>query len=393
MNDLLQDPIIRTRLSGGTTEKLSLPALYSVLMDDQVESQPALRPHQRHAWHAFLAQLAAIALHRAGKSEFPVSTSDWASLLRNLTREYDDNEPWCFVVSDAERPALLQPPAPDGIGSYKKSIDYPDDLDLLVTAKNHDIKQSIAIGGELEDWLFALVTLQTMSGFLGAGNYGIARMNGGFSSRPCLGLVPADGKPGSQLKSDVLRMLSGRTSLLEDFAPYFQAQDGLALLWLEPWDGKTSLDMRSLDPHFIEVCRRVRLCNHDGRLEAKTIATRVPRIEAKAAKGNLGDFWTPIEAKEGKALSLSASGFNYKRLSELLFDRRTYDPPAAMKPDPGLGGRWRVMARGVASGQGKTEGYHERTDISFSPRMTPFSDCQFRTGPVIQVGAMPNRRS
>ena len=30
------------------------------------------------------------------------------------------------------------------------------------------------------------------------------------------------------------------------------------------------------------------------------------------------------------------------------------------------GERWRLVARGVAAGQGKTEGYHERTDIAFS---------------------------
>ncbi len=28
-------------------------------------------------------------------------------------------------------------------------------------------------------------------------------------------------------------------------------------------------------------------------------------------------------------------------------------------------GRWRLVARGVAGGQGKTEGYHERSDIAF----------------------------
>ena len=30
------------------------------------------------------------------------------------------------------------------------------------------------------------------------------------------------------------------------------------------------------------------------------------------------------------------------------------------------GDRFRLVARGVAAGQGKTEGYHERTDIAFA---------------------------
>ena len=33
-------------------------------------------------------------------------------------------------------------------------------------------------------------------------------------------------------------------------------------------------------------------------------------------------------------------------------------------------GRWRVVARGVAGGQGKTDGYHERSDIAFDHRIT-----------------------
>jgi CRISPR system Cascade subunit CasA len=43
-----------------------------------------------------------------------------------------------------------------------------------------------------EHWFYALLTLQTMQGFLGAGNYGISRMNGGFASRPSVGLAPSD---------------------------------------------------------------------------------------------------------------------------------------------------------------------------------------------------------
>ena len=38
-------------------------------MEDQVEAFPALRPHQRHAWHAFLVQLGVIAMHKAGLTE------------------------------------------------------------------------------------------------------------------------------------------------------------------------------------------------------------------------------------------------------------------------------------------------------------------------------------
>ena len=57
-NNLLADPLIRLRLVNGRSAVLSLPEVYEALAADGVASFPALRSHQRHAWHAFLAQLA-----------------------------------------------------------------------------------------------------------------------------------------------------------------------------------------------------------------------------------------------------------------------------------------------------------------------------------------------
>ena len=208
-----------------------------------------------------------------------------------------------------------------------------------------------------------------MAGFLGAGNYGIARMNGGFSSRPCLGLAPATGGIGAHVLHDVRRMVAGRQDVLDNPAGYFRAQGGTALVWLEPWDGKQSLDLRNLDPHFVEICRRVRLTREDSRIEARTAPSAKPRIEAKAAKGVLGDFWTPIERKDNKALSVSASGFTYRRLSDLLFDSSKFRQPPAMRLEGSGTEKWVVVARAIANGQGRTDGYHERTDIRFSRRV------------------------
>ena len=242
----------------------------------------------------------------------------------------------------------------------------PDDLDILLTAKNHDLKQTTATEAAPEDWLFALIDLQTMGGYLGAGNYQIARMNGGYSSRPCLGLAPADGGPGAHLCFDMRRMLSEREAVLERYPDYFRRNPGVALVWLEPWDGTDSLDLRDLDPYFIEICRRVRLTTNDGSIAARTAASRCSRIYAKMAGGDLGDFWTPVRATDGKALSLSSVGFRYDRLAELVLGKETYRRPPAMQVTAEQGARWRLVARGVAAGQGKTEGYHERTDIAFS---------------------------
>lgn len=368
MHNLLTAPLLRVRLTTGATEALSLPEVYEALAGDRVAAFPALRPHQRHAWHAFLAQLGAIACHWAGRDKAPRSAEEWRALLRGLAPDFDDDEPWRLIVEDPAIPAFMQCPAPKGLGDYRKLVATPDDLDLLVTSKNHDLKRTVAVAAAPEDWILALIDLQTMAGFLGAGNYGIARMNGGFSTRPCLGLAPADGGLGTHLFHDMRAMLRRRGELLGDYTSYFRREDGPALLWLEPWDGSGSLDLRVLDPYFIELCRRVRLREQGSSIIAVTASSRAPRIAAKAANGDVGDFWTPVNRKDGKALSLSPATLRYDRLAKLLFDEAAFKRPPAMKVDPTEQGRWRLVARGVAGGQGKTEGYHERSDIAFQPR-------------------------
>ena len=370
VHDLLIDPVIRTRRSGGTLAALSLPEVYAEMAADRIEAFPALRPHQRHAWHAFLAQIGAIALHRAGRDAPPDDAEVWLALLRGLTLDFKDDEPWRLVVGDPARPAFLQCPDPKGLQEHRKHVLAPDDLDVLVTAKNHDIKQSVASSAALDDWLFSLIDLQTMGGYLGAGNYGIARMNGGYSARPCLGLAPASGGPGAHLFHDMRGLLAARDAVLGDYPDYFVPENGLALLWTEPWDGTNSLALRGLDPYFIEICRRIRLETDGDRVSARAASSKAPRIEARAASGNVGDYWTPLNVKDGKALSPSLSRFRYDRLANLLLDSETFRLPPAMRSDPASSQRWRLVARGVAAGQGKTEGYHERSDIAFAQETT-----------------------
>ncbi len=367
-NNLLADPLIRVHLLDGTSAAMSLPEVYGVLAVDRVASFPALRPHQRHAWHAFLAQLGVIAMHGSGVAAPPRKAGEWRTLFRELTAEFSDDEPWQLIVDDPERPAFMQCPASTTLGQYRGRVATPDDLDILVTAKNHDVKQAAATGCEADDWILALIDLQTMAGFLGAGNYGIARMNGGFSARPCLGLAPHEGGLGAHLFHDVQRMLEGRDSLLESHPDYYRPTDGKALLWLEPWDGTESLGLQGLDPYFIEVCRRVRLRAEDRGIVAWTAASKTVRVAAREAHGDLGDFWTPVSTKDAKALSLSSAGFRYDRLARLILDPDSFELPAAMKAGSTGPARWRVVARGVAGGQGKTDGYHERSDIAFDNR-------------------------
>ena len=336
----------------------TLPEVLAALVADEVESFPALRPHQRHAWHAFLVQLGAMAMHRAGVSEPPVDAVEWAGLIRGLTADWPDDEPWQMVIEDITKPAFMQPPATsqERDKDYKNRVESADELDMLATSKNHDLKASLVSQGSTDDWIFALVTLQTMEGFGGAGNYGISRMNGGLGSRPAFSMAPT-GRIGAHINRDIQALL----------ADYPSTGGGHRLLWLLPWDGTASERLLSnqLAPHYIEVCRRVRLhSDADGRLYAVRTSSKAARIEGKDLKGRTGDPWTPHNPnRDGLPLTLSRGGFNYKRVTEYLFDwqkpdllKATPDEQRSNDPDETM----QLIARAMVRGRGKTEGYYER---------------------------------
>lgn len=369
MHNLLYDPLISIRTVEGKTEKVTLPQVFESLMTDSVLAFTNLRSHQRHAWHAFLVQLATIALRKTDTKEIPEEKSAWLEIIRHLTQGFPNDEPWELIVSKLSKPAFMQTPVVGDFKRYKNIVETPDSFDVLVTAKNHDLKQDTATRYELEDWLFTLVNLQTMAGVLGAGNYGIARMNGGFSTRPCLGLAPADGNIGNHIRCDITRLCKSLNTLLGKYTLYYDpnAEAKLSLLWLNAWDGNTQLDLHVLDPHFVEICRLVRLTAVNGRIVARKAGTKKTRVHAKSANGDIGDFWTPVDTSDGKALSISVNGFPYWKIAELLTATDVWQLPPAMAIPESTTGNWRVVARGVAGGQGKTHGYHERSDIILSP--------------------------
>lgn len=359
--NLLFDPLIRAEIAGQTVW-LSLPQVYAELVADRISSFPALRPHQRSAWHMFLVQLGALALHRANLSEPPETPEEWERLLRGLTAEVDEETPWALVVDDLSKPAFLQPPVPEcTLSAFKNQIDTPDALDILITSKNFDLKESVAHNAHVDDWVFALISLQTMEGFLGSGNYGISRMNGGFSTRPFMGPAPIGGA-GAHIANDLRMMLKTRNDLLQNHS-LFAVTGGLGLVWLTPWDGKDSLPLTQLDPWYIEICRRVRFVQaRGGALQVKSAGTKAARIDAKALKGVTGDFWAPVNRAENKAVTLDARGFSARALTPMLFPTSTkqdFQLPLSFKvltgPDD-----MQLVCRGMARGQGKTEGYHER---------------------------------
>lgn len=363
---LLDEPLISyRRVSDGAATQASLPELLVALAQDEIRDFPALRPHQRHPWHAFLVQLAAIALHRAGVDVPFASAPAWRNALLAMTPDDPDGAAWC-LVAPVDKPAFLQPPVPEGrVDDWKSLYSAADELDMLVTSKNHDVKGARAVKAKPEDWLFALLSLQTQEGFLGAGNYGISRMNGGFASRAGVGVAATPSLWGHRWASDLGRLRQNRAVIAEERG--LSLDEGVALVWVEPWSGLDSLSFAALDPFYIELCRRIRLVWRGSCMGAVGAGTKAPRIASKELNGVTGDPWVPVETDAAKALTITSKGFDYKLVAELLFGSK-YTPAITqgMGLGPATGGAV-LIAQGVTRGQGKTEGYHERR-VPVSPK-------------------------
>lgn len=347
--DLLQEPLIQTNAGWQ-----SLPGLLATMSRGEVQTFPALRPHQRPAWHMFLVQLSVMALDAADQRDLPVDEETWRAVLRALTPGFPNDEPWHLIGTDRTRPAFLQPADPGGL--KWSDVTTPDALDMLITSRNHDLKREIAWQAAPQDWIYALVSLQTMEGFGGAGNYGIARMNGGSSSRVLLGMAPARAvateiDPSAWWARDVACLLTERAGMV-----------GKALIWQEPWPEGQSLDLSELDPLFIEVCRRIRLKAPNGRILAERSTSKAARLAGKEAKGNLGDPWAPVHMAEGKSLTLGDQDWTYELLFRLLFKSppEWAEPPLAQRQAKDVYGPMLLVAEAFARGNSKTDGFKSR---------------------------------
>lgn len=347
--DLLREPLIQSDVGWHT-----LPGLMAAMAQSEVQGFPALRPHQHPAWHMFLVQLSVMALDAAGRRDLPSEEADWRAALRALTPDFPEDEPWHLIGTDRRRPAFLQAADPGGL--KWSGVATPDALDMLITSRNHDVKREIARQAAPQDWIFALVSLQTMEGFGGAGNYGVARMNGGSSSRVLLGLAPT-GQGAALIDSsgwwarDVACLLKGRSGI-----------GGKTLIWQDPWPEGQVLDLSALDPLFIEVCRRIRLTSSDGRIMAERSTSKAARTAGKEAKGNTGDPWAPIHLAEGKSLTLGDRDWTHELLVELLFGKPPVwsVPPLAQRHVNEATGPMLLVAEAFARGNSTTDGFKSR---------------------------------
>lgn len=343
-------------------EYLSLPeVLASLTQGDQIESFPGLQPHQWPAWYQFLVQVAALSTLDRPEEWRAYNPADWQAALRRLTPDHPSDEPWCLVVEDLEKPALLQPPVPEGtLNDFEGPLRSPADssLDLLVTTRHHDLKADRGAEPGLYHWMYSLVTLQTQAGFDGRQNYGIVRMNGGFASRPLVGIATGRGW-GERFRRDLGVLIRKHAEL----ASKHERGNRIALAWMESWDGEGQLALKDCSPYVIEVARRVRLVQADHGLAAYRRGTQNARLSPKSDvfKGNVGDPWIPINSETGVALNVGATGFTYDRTRQLLLEDGFEGSLCQQaQPEDGKAEHLWLCCAALARGQGGTEGFHER---------------------------------
>lgn len=372
MYDLLTEPLIGVQTRQGL-QRLNLPELLAALSAGQVDGYTGLRAHQADPWHVFLVQLAASIQARRPADPLPIKAAYWRDGLLDLADGIP--EAWQLVVEDVTKPAFMQHPwkswqaeaADYGVKTsggetvIDPKASSPDELDVLVTAKNHDVKMARVSANTVEAWIFALMVLQTTSGFLGQGNYGIVRMNGGFASRSFISWTESL-KPSERFVADVRALMRLRCPTREK---YGYADRGIILTWLTPWDRKSHqflLTEKTLEPWFIEACRPIRLrMLEDGRLVALGATSKGRQIGPKTVEnGDVGDPWTAINVSDKKkgrsALTLSAEGFTPQRLTDLLFEQG-FELTPLQRPASGEGDGW-FVASCLVRGQGTTEGFH-----------------------------------
>ncbi|NLY54282.1 MAG: type I-E CRISPR-associated protein Cse1/CasA [Firmicutes bacterium] len=356
--NLLTDPLFRVETKQGK-ECVSLPALFARLGKNEIDHLVGIQRHQYDAFHVFLCYLAGAVLVRTGNKE-PVQNEDfWREGLLALAGSAD-YAAWQLIADNDSQPAFMQPALPGNKRKPTSIMETPDHLDLLLTAKNHDVKEARAGAAAADSWIYALVSLQTMSGFYGRGNYGIARMNSGYGNRAIVELM-RDRSPGQRWLDAVDRLLIHREQVLQE--PFGFDPQGLVLTWLQAWDGSSSLTLAELDPFYIEICRLIRL-RGTNRIEwAEFYPSTNPRIAAKELNGVVGDPWLPVDLKATtgkgnlKALTFPPVGITAEHMRRLLFEDEV-QLSVLQKPKGSWSGDYWLSASVLVRGQGVTEGFH-----------------------------------
>ena len=386
MYDLLTEKLIRTKTIAGGMTRETLPGLMALLMKDQVESLPALRAHQRHALHSMLVQIATAALEDQPPGRIPETEEEWRRLLEILQPVRDGpqtwHQAWHLIGQDLRSCAFMQPPMGQRgkATDFTKTLQTPGALDILVYSKNHEIKRNQVQQPELDDWIMALITVQTMDNASGAGRKGISRSMDGTASRTAFSIMPLYGGFGAEVRRDVGALRIALPGIRERY-PRYPHQGGITLTWAHPWDGAADecLRMEDLHPLYIDTCRRIRLQTKEGVISAQSASSKTTRIARETYGGLTGDPWAPVNREKQHVLKLTGhapsqpsfpnskklapnEGFSYRNLTRLLLSDEWEHPPL-LQPTPEeieAGQPMKMVARCLRRYQGKTFGYEDR---------------------------------
>lgn len=381
---LLDEPIFSVRGHDGREARLSLPELLAACAGNRVDCLLSLRPHQEAMFHAFMVSLAFMAMESAGDvdaTELATDAGRWREMLRGLTPDYPDDEPWKLLVSDWTKPGFMQSPCADSdVLQYTGLTASPQELDVLVTSKSHDIKPG-KLGGfgakHAGLWVHALITLHADGVYMPAGQkaascYPSVRKNAGVAARPQFRLVFERGV-GAEFCRDVAALFLRRSNMYESARAVGLTGPAIELLaWLKPWEHP--FQAKSLHPLFLEVTRRVRLVVlAQGAIAARTApsANKGWRTQFESHRGVMADPWAPVvrDSEGDKALNPQSEtgGFTYRRLAPVLFDREHFMLPLLARPVGAEALRGGTMvARALGRGQGGTDGYLSR-EVHFPP--------------------------
>ncbi len=356
MYDLLTEPLIGVRTPQGH-QRLNLPELLAALSAGKVEGYTGLRAHQADPWHVFLVQLAASIQARHPTDRLPADPGYWRRGLLDLAEGMETA--WHLVVEDVTQPAFFQHPWCSS-AKYKPCAYTPDEFDVLFISRNHDVKSARIAEDELEAWIYALMTRQTITPYGGgAGTYnGIARMNSGSGSRPIVAWV-RDLRPSQRFCDETHELSLLRKTILA--GSYGYKARGVVLTWIHPWNhDQHQFFLKDLEPWFIEAPRLVRL-----RMEATKnsiiawqAGSGARQIGPKEPhKGDVGDPWIPITT-EGTALTVQKPGFTPKLLCRVIFKQGIQPSTGLLEPRSADAYGWLVASVLASGGNCKTDGFY-----------------------------------
>lgn len=373
--NVLRDPLI-TIDPTPDAQRLSLAGLLAQLLagPNDVHSFPNVTPVQRSYWYRFLVRCGARALRTLDLDTGDVSAMEVDELTRAITlalgKASSGEEAWLLYQPDADQPAFLQPPTPDGTppeASYRRNS-----MSLLTSAigaKMHERKVDVDRILGPEQTVYALIEYQTGVVFGGRGNYGSQLMgsaSGAGSGSPFMGV-----RLGTGYRDTFVHDVNVFLSQWDDTRTRLRIAGDTWALWTERWDGESQLPAERLDPAFIPLARLIRLGQPatDGRFDTVWFKpTKCARVDDHSDGGLFGDIFTPLvplprQPGGWKVRGTLKSGYDYPEIVRLLFGIEAIPSASvAALADPRHPSRSgaRVVFEGTSFEQGKTSGFFYR---------------------------------